>query len=267
MFTFIKPSHIKNLKNLKLVFTTLNDLSDPFIVNEKVHRHHRETQLSESEFEQALNKVYQTMEPHLKAMVSWEYYLTQALQNKEKIEPTLVAAERQTQTLPDVNYYSKIACLRLFPQIHQNYLWERYANDHKGIAVELETAHEYFTGTKFESGPQLFQAVKYDDLRPAAPTKDSPFPALFCQPEHSAYEQQWRLVRALNFSNKIPAEYKIPKGIIKHIYLGLHCDKGVVEDLAKLVNQDMQFKQVTLRQMAVSETHLRLQAFDLSQYL
>ncbi|MFT7110940.1 MAG: hypothetical protein ACI843_002617 [Psychrobacter glaciei] len=267
MFTFISPNHIKSLKNLKLIFTTLHELNDQFINNIKVHKTHSETELSESEFEQALNKVYQSMEPHLKAMVSWEYYLKQALQNKRKIEPTLVAAERQIQTLPNVNYYSKVACLRLFPYLHQVHLWDLYGHAHQGIAIELDTTHEYFTAAKFEFGPQLFKAIKYDDLRPAVPSKYDLFPALLSQPEHCAYEQEWRLIRALNLSDKMPAEFKIPRGVIKHIYLGLRCETGLVEELAKLIKLDRQFRQVTLRQMAVSETHLRLQSLNLSQYI
>jgi hypothetical protein len=267
MFTFITPSHIKNLKNLKLVFTTLHELNDQFINNIKVHKHHSETKLSESEFEHALNRVYQSMEPHIKAMVSWEYYLQQALKNKHKIEPTLIVAERQPQILPNTRYYSKVACLRLFPQLHQAHLWEHYGHAHEGIAIELDTTHEYFTALKLDSGPQLFKAIKYDDSRPGAPSKQHPFPALLSQPEHCAYEQEWRLIRTLNPSNKAPAEFKLPKGLIKHIYLGLKCETKLAEELAKLIKIDMQFRRVTLRQMAVSETHLRLQAINLSQYI
>jgi hypothetical protein len=268
MFTFISPHHVRNLKNLKLVFQTMPLLKDPFIKNIKVHRSHQETTLSESQFEQALNKIYQSMEPHLKAMVSWDYYLQQAQQNKSKIEPTLVAANNQSLPMPDPKHYAKVACLRLFPSLHQSHLWDRYGYGHKGIAVELDTEHECFQLLKFDGGPQLFKAVKYDDLRPELPSNKNPFPALFSQPEHCAYEQEWRLLRALNLSStKEAAEFKFPKVVIKHIYLGLECETALVEEVAQLVKIDMQFKQVSLRQMAVSETHLRLQPLDLSGYI
>lgn len=266
MFAFIPTQNIKSLKSLKLVFQSLTVLNDPFILNSKVHRSHQETQMSESEFAVALRDIYDALEPNIKAMVSWEYYLEQAKQNKDKFEPTLKASKATIIPLADPTYYGKVGCLRLFDSIVLDNLWINHGEQHQGIAVELDIQHEFFTGKTCEKGPQMFQSVVYDDLRPPMPSSQQPFPALFTRPEHLAYEREWRLVRPLKVAMKDEA-MKCPKAVIKSLNLGLHCSTAIAEEIAQLVKLDLQFRHVTLRQMAVSETHLRLQPLDLNKYL
>jgi len=55
--------------------------------------------------------------------------------------------------------------------------------------------------------------------------------------------------------------------VIKAIYLGLNCPTALTEEVVQLVKLDLQFRHVKLKQMAVSETHLRLQPLDLADYL
>lgn len=146
MFTFISTQHIKSLKSLKLVFQSLSGLNDPFILNSKIHRSHLETQMSESEFSTSLRDIYDTLESHIKAMVSWEYYLEQAKQNKHKFEPTLKASKATIIPLADPVYYGKVGCLRLFDSVALENLWVTHGEQHQGIAIELDTQHEFFTG-------------------------------------------------------------------------------------------------------------------------
>lgn len=254
------------LKNLRLVFQSIGSLHDPFIANKKIHRSYQETTLSESEFEQALAKVYDNLEPHIKAMVTWEYYLNQAKQNKEKIEPTLIAAKSKPMNLPDASQYAKVGCLRLFSNLQLASVWERHGMNHTGLAIELDTEHEYFTASRYDGFPQMFQAVDYDDLRPPLPNKLMPFPAAFRRPEHDAHEQEYRLLRVLQTPDQNEV-FKIPKSVINGIYLGLNCPAALAEDVAQLVKLDLQFRHVKLKQMAVSETHLRLQPLNLADYL
>lgn len=265
MFTFIQPQHVKDLKSLKLVFQTSTSLQDPFIENIKVHRSYEEKTLSDSEFEKALKAVYDNLEAHIKAMVTWEYYLEQAKQNKQKIEASLITAKTPSVVLADAKHYNNAVCLRLFPSLHQVSYWADHGKGHTGIAIELDTDHEYFTSSKCEVGPQMFLPVIYDDLRPSPPTKQQPFPALFKRPEQCAFEQEWRLIRPA-VKDSVEHAFKIPKGVIKGLYAGINCSRDTIEELAQLVKLDLQFRHVNLHQMAVSETHLRLQPLALSDY-
>ena len=198
MFIFIQPCHIHLLKQLKLVWLPALDLQDPFIDNKRVHRPVSQQPLSDSEFSSAMEKNYQALEPHIKAMVTFDYYLQQAQQNRSQIEGQLKQQQRaqsQEGAIVSRDHYGKVAVLRLFRSVHQQALWESHGDDHAGIALKLNTNHEGFASGRVDGVPQLFEEILYDDARPEAPSKHQPFPALFRRPEHFAYEQEWRVVR------------------------------------------------------------------------
>ncbi|GAA6134514.1 hypothetical protein NBRC116188_13030 [Oceaniserpentilla sp. 4NH20-0058] len=266
MYTFIHPNHVPFLKQLRLVFNGIDDLNDPFIENKRVHRPVSQQPLSDSEFSAAMGKNYESLEPHIKSMVTFEYYLEQASQNRAQIEQQLnqQALASQVQSSVAVKaVYEKVGFIRLFDNIHQQGLWESVGCQHQCIAIKLDPSHEYFSHTSFNQKPQIFEALEYDDSRPAAPCKENPFPALFRRPEHFAYERERRLVRPVSAldQNKEGVVYsRLPKGVIKGIYLGLGCAPSVIDTMHSLVTHDLQFRGVGLKQLGVSETHLRLVA-------
>ena len=269
MFIFIQPENLVYLKQLKLVFTPALALQDPFIENKRVHRPVSQQPLSDSEFSAAMQKNYDALEAHIKAMVSFDYYLQQAKQNRPQIEAQL-KQQQQVQNSEAViatrEQYSKVAVLRLFRSIHQQALWEKYGNDHAGVAIKVHSDHPFFSDASFNGKPQLTKAIEYDDARPSAPTKQQPFPALIRRPEHFAYEQEWRLIRPISSfdsANQDVLTAKLPKGLVEGIYLGLHADADLISSMRNLVAHDLQFRGVPLKQLGVSETHLRLVATTL----
>lgn len=266
MFTFIKPNQLSLFKQLRFTFTLIDDLNDPFIVNKRVHRPSQNQPLSDSEFSAAMEKNYESLESHIKSMVTFEYYLKQAKQNREQIEKQLQQQQQskdQQVAIAAKEQYQKVACLRVFKHVHQQALWETLGQNHQAIAVKLNDGHEYFKNTTFLDRPQIFKPVEYDDSRPDAPTKVNPFPALLRRAEHFAYEQEWRLIRpssVLEVSKEGVSHCKVPKEVIEGIYLGLNCSQELVESMQALVTQDLQFRGVSLKQIGVSETHLRFVA-------
>ena len=263
MFTFISPSQLSLLKQLRLPFQTIAQLDDPFIENKRVHMPGANQPLSDGEFTDAIKGMYQALEPHIQAMVTFEYYLEQTKQKRELIEKQIQRPKTPKQLgLASLDQYEKVACLRLYKNIYQQGLWQS-ACGHHGLAIKLNDEHEYFSGVSFNEKPQLLSKIKYDDSRPPLASAGDPFPALFRRPEHFAFEQEWRLVRPLSVldQNKEGVfSSKIPKGLIKGIYAGLHCEDDILRSLQVLVKQDLQFRGVDLKQIGVSETHLRLVA-------
>lgn len=266
MYTFIQPNHVPFLKQLRLVFSGVDELNDPFIENKRVHRPLSQQPLSDSEFSAAMAKNYEALEAHIKSMVTFEYYLKQASQNRGQIEQQLqqqAVASQVQSSIATKAVYEKVGFVRVFNSIHQQGLWESQGSAHQAIAIKLDHHHEYFSHTSFNQKPQIFEAIEYDDSRPAAPCKENPFPALFRRPEHFAYEREWRLVRplsALDQSKEGQMYSRLPKGVIEGIYLGLDCAPSVIEAMQTLVTHDLQFRGVGLKQLGVSETHLRLVA-------
>jgi len=267
MFTFIHPSNISLLKQLKLVFMTTAELGDPFIENKRVHRPIAKQPLSDSEFASAMQQNYEALEAHIKSMVTFDYYLQQAKQNRGQIESQLQQQiQRKHDGVAAKEQYEKVAVLRLFKSIHQQGLWESHGQFHTGVAIKINTQHDYFMDAGFQGRPQLLNAIEYDDSRPESPTKQNPFPALLKRPEHFAFEQEWRLIRpvsALEAHKEGELFAKLPKGLIEGIYLGLNASDELIDNLRSLVNHDLQFRGVPLKQLGVSETHLRLVATPL----
>lgn len=263
MFTFLTLDQISDFKRLKLPMISVADLADPFILNRRVdHQQEEQAPLSESEFADGVKGIYDKLEPHIQSMVSWEYYLEQAKDNREKFEPMLQNQQRHDDVaLADSKLYQKVNCLRLFPSVNSEALWQ--VTGLNSIAVELNTDSDFFRQAHYDGKPQMFRPVQYDDLRPEAPSSKSPFPAALKRPEHFAYQQEWRLLRPM----LTEAFTSISKDLIKGIYLGVHCSTEVSQNMIDLVKRDLQFRHVPLWQMAVSETHLRLNPVSLAKYV
>lgn len=94
-------------------------------------------------------------------------------------------------------------------------MWSFYANDHKGIAIEID-----FTG--FEKD---IKEVRYSDELP----KYNPDPAeiLTKKTNHWCYESEYRVIRKCKY-------YSI-KGRIKTIYLGQRISKDHLGQLTKII--------------------------------
>lgn len=263
MFIFLTLAQISDLKRLKLPMISVADLGDPFILNRRVdHQQEEQAPLSESEFADGVRAIYDKLEPHIQSMVSWDYYLEQAKGNRDKFEPMLQNQNRiEDVLLADVKHYQKVHCLRFYPHVNSEALWQQTGLD--SIAVELNTDADFFRAGHFEGKPQMFKPVQYDDLRPEPPSSLEPFPAAFKRPEHFAYQQEWRLLRP-SLTQSLCA---IPKELIKGIFLGVHCSPELSQNMIELVKRDIQFRHVDLWQMAVSETHLRLNPVSLAKYV
>lgn len=252
---------------------TPSQLADEFLENKKVHRkaETRQERLSDSEFELALKPAYNAMADSMKAMVSWEYYLEQAKQNREKIEPQLQRSKTPASSevrLASHKDYDKVCLLRLFTSLEHIALWQSFDQGHQGIALEFDAKHEFFLNKRHKDLPQLFSPVTYDDARPPKPSKAEPFPALLRRPEHLAFQQESRLIRPLAAADKLQddtAFFRLPKGLLTGIYVGLECPAQVSEELLQLVQTDLMFKRLPIWHMVVSDTHLRLVPMALNE--
>jgi len=268
MFAFISYQDLPLLKQLRLPFMTAGQLDDPYLINKRVHQPRADQPLSDSEFRTAMEKSYHALEPHIQAMVTFEYYLTQAQQNRADIEKQIQRPKSPKQLgLASLDQYDKVVVLRLFRQIYLSGLWQSAGYNHQGIALQLNDDHDYLQASNYAQKPQLLAPLQYDDARPPMPSKQQPFPALFTRAEHFAFEQETRLVRPSTVADQSKdgvVNCKIPKGLIQGIYAGLNCPDDVVMGLQALVKQDLQFRGVPLKQIGVSASHLRLVATNLS---
>ncbi len=263
LFVFISPDRFQWLKQGFLLFDGWDELNDVFLENRVLPTvEMNDEPLSDDEFAQALRPHYDNMAEHLKGMVTWEYYLAQALNNRTQLEAQIkVPPKSDVPELPNKADYQGLCCLRLFESISVDALWQQLGGAHRGLAVALDRQHDFFTHKQYASAPQQCAAITYDDARPAGRSPQQPFPAWLRRAEHYAYEKEWRLVRLRKVADRQVdrlAAFKIPNGLIRGLYLGINVDQDTVRQLRQLVKQDLNFRHIPAWRMAVSEEYLRL---------
>lgn len=257
---FFRASQLPLLKQGFFRFDTWESLSDPYLENRRIYQPpHVVEAMSDSEFAESLKSHYESMDDAMKNMVSWEYYLEQAKKNRDNIEAQLQKpAKPNTSHFPNKKHYASVCCLRVFTGLQKDALWQHYADDHSGFAVALDVNHDYLQSMHYAEQPQLFKPVIYDDTRPAQPTRTDPFPALFHRPHHWQFECESRLVRPKAAADKEDVLFKIPKGLITGIYLGMQVPKSLVQEFRQLIKLDLNFRHMPIYHMGVSQEYLRL---------
>lgn len=257
---FFKASQLTQLKQGYLRFDTWETLADPFLENRHVYQPPQVVEpLSDSEFAESLKSHYDAMDEAMKNMVTWDYYLEQALKNRENIEAQLQKPTKaDTSQFPVMKQYAAVCCLRLFNNLQLEALWQQHGDAHQGFAVALDTTQDYFQNTHYAEQPQLFKPVSYDDTRPAQPSRSDPFPAFFQRAHHWQYENELRLVRPKSAADKEDVLFKLPKGLMTGIYLGMHVPKSLVQAMRELIRLDLNFRHVPVFHMGVSQEYLRL---------
>ena len=256
---FISPAAQGRFKNGILPFSNLADLADPFLINRVVHVPEPENQiLSAAELEQALRQQYERMPEHMRAMVSWDYYLQQALKNETQIRTQLIRQNAAPPpVLPELKYYARVCCLRVFADVQSPLLWDLHGRGGAGIAVDLNTEGSYFCDKQHAGQPQLWAPIEYSAARPVAPTKDNPFPALLRRPLAYAFEKEWRLIRPLPaLAEDGMVGFSFPYELIRAIYFL----PRAAEEETRLLNgfsQDLHFRRVPVMRMELDGFDLR----------
>jgi len=264
---FLPPQALANLKQGYLGFTGWDGLDDPFLENRRIYQPEQLVEpMSDQEFADALEQHYQAMDANMKNMVSWAYYLEQAQKNRVNVEAQLQKAQKPAPSLlPQKKHYASVCCLRLFQGLQSDLIWQLHGLQHQGFCVALDTQHGFFQDASYAKQPQMFKPVVYEDGRPPAPSRTEPFPAWFQRGQNWRFEQEWRLVRPKNAADKDGLLFKMPKGLIQGIYLGMHVPKAMVQTLRQLVAMDLNFRRVPVYHMGVSQEYLRLVPMDITE--
>jgi len=261
MIAFFSLENLPLIKQRCLRFQSVAALGDPFLVNRRVYEDPQEP-LSDAEFEAALRPIYDALEPHIRAMVEWNYYLEKAKVNRASFEAQFQSQSgNQDNLLPDSTLLSRFAVLRLFSEVNEALLWQLHGS-HDGLALRFDAQHEYFRAPKFDGKPQVFSLVEYDDQRVTS-TQAEPYKPLLRQPQINAFEQESRLIRPVSTEGI----FRFPTAALTDVYLGLNVDMANVQSVAQWLKMDQGFRHVQAHQMAVSPSHLRLKSLPLKRYL
>ena len=170
-------SSLALLRDARLAFQAVEQLQDPFLSKQAESAAPPRRQVSQQEIEAELARQYQALPPHLAELISFDYFREQAQERRAELESTVLARDqRPTVDTLSAGQRQALALLRLFSSLTNPVLWERFGDQHRGLAVELDPQNEALRAPFYESKPQMLQAVNYADERPAQAAGRPPIP-------------------------------------------------------------------------------------------
>lgn len=141
---------------------------------------------------------------------------------EEKVIPSADAVEK-LKTIDQ-----KFGILSLSMTSDNLLLWAHYADEHRGLAVEIDPGNREFNShTAGDGSFQLAKRVRYSAIRPKIPETDEIlFEHFFVKSREWSYEQEYRIVRNLGSSiEKKPGKppihlYALPPAAIRKVIFG-----------------------------------------------
>lgn len=245
VFLYLHPRQLDVLRHARLHLTAVADQDDPWQNNARMIQR-QSVRISEDEFQQELQRQFKALPASLKGLMSWEDFRQEAQKKRPKIEAQMRKGRQgKPVVLPNPQAYQSLAWGRFFSRPDNPLLWERHADQHRGLVLELDTA---FPG--FNSKKQVLRPVVYGQPRPQADHPMKPFPALFHRPAEYAAEEEVRLVRPLDeardskpLSNgQLVHFYPFPPRALMSVTLGVNADAELREQVVRILNYDMKYK-------------------------
>ena len=113
-------------------------------------------------------------------------------------------------------------------------MWSHYADDHKGVCIELERSEDNELGN-IDTTRKVVYTKNYPSLNSKAlltstDTESSLKRVLYTKSEHWSYEQEWRIFKPTG-----GIVYPVP-GKIKSITIGVRASNMDIEIIKKLIN-------------------------------
>lgn len=228
LFKYLPAERIDVLENLKIRFSPLISLNDPFecqplVDIKKESDHFLEAMLRE------LNNIWESTNIEERTEVNRKVYTETRCKLiadvKDKTNSFVVGQELMSQ-LSD-----KFGVLSLSRTDDNLLLWSHYADEGKGVVIGFDEEHEFFKQVSLSGKPTRPIPVVYTNKRSKiVPGEDRYYEKLLCEkPRDWAYEEEERLFRS--FLSKEGCLGKdaygmdiiltdLPKTSIKSVYLG-----------------------------------------------
>lgn len=245
VFLYLTHLQLDVLRYARLHFSAVADDLNPFLTNKGVIKA-KQPRVTEADFQAELEQQFKQLPANLKGLISWEKFVQGAKAKRPQIEAQLKKrlAGKQPK-LPNPEAYQQLASLSLASRPDNPLLWERWAANHQGLVLELDTSHPSFNIKK-----QLLRKVSYSNERPQANHPLQPFPALFIKPLAFAAEEEIKLVRPLEeaknsqtlTNGKQVYFYSFSPKALVSVTLGANCSVETKDQLTKILTYDVKYK-------------------------
>lgn len=249
LFLYCRDIGLTLLREGRLPFVDADTLMDPFVINASVKEPDGVAAVSEEEYRAELKTQYQALPEALSSLVTFEYFIEQAAQKRESIEtqirqrsiPNAISlSEKQRQSL---------TLLSLYERGDNPMLWQYHSDNHRGMVIELDQTHEFFTHKQYRGDPQLFTPVKYAQERPLKLKETHPFSPLFTRGEQYQTEREWRIIRPVSVADKSIENngqkiylHRMPTAIVKSVTLGAMISSELKQSIQNLMKSDLRYR-------------------------
>lgn len=261
-YLYLTPRQVDVLRHARLHFLAVKEQSDPWQQNGKTISR-KGVRISEGEFQKELLRQFKALPAQLKGLMSWETFQQEAIKKRPKIEAQMKKRlQGKPAVLPNPQAYDDLGWCRFFSRADNPLLWERYADQHRGIVLEFNTDYP-----KFNTQKQVLRPVVYGQARPTADHPMKPFPALFHRAKEYASEEEIRLIRPLSeakdskpLSNGQQVYfYPFPPRALVSVTLGVNISAETREQVERILTYDLKYKPGrNLREVLLDPDHFKL---------
>ncbi len=245
VYLYLNPLQLDVLRHARLHLSEVSDLLDPYQNNARTIKR-QAIRVSEADFQKELQRQFKTLPPQLKGLMTWEMFQTEAQKKRPKIEQQMKKKRQgKPAVLPNPEAYQALAMARFASRPDNPLLWDRWADQHRGLVLELDTSYPGFNSKK-----QVLRPVVYGQKRPQADHPMKPFPALFHRPAEYAPEEEIRLIRPLEearnskplSSGKLIHFYDFPAKAVLSVTLGVNTSDETKEQVSRILSYDVKYK-------------------------
>ncbi|NLW05900.1 MAG: hypothetical protein GX029_11870 [Pseudomonadaceae bacterium] len=245
VYLYLNPLQLDVLRHARLHLSEVSDLLDPYQNNARMIQR-QAIRVSEADFQKELERQFNALPPQLKGLMTWEMFQLEAQKKRPKIEQQMKKGrEVKPAILPNPEAYQDLAMARFSKRPDNPLLWERWADQHRGLVLELDTTYPGFNSKK-----QVLRPMAYGQARPQADHPMKPFPALFHRPAEYAQEEEIRLIRPLDeaksskplTNGKLIHFYNFPPRAILSVTLGVNVSEDTREQISRILNYDIKYK-------------------------
>lgn len=199
--------------------------------------------------------------------------LKKKLENSDAIYKTIERFTPMVRNKMESKLNELLGILSLTEKPDNLLMWSHYASSHEGFVIGFDTNNRHFDERR---GPndelRYLRKVEYRDQRPQAPlTGLTGVDVFLVKSSQWAYEQEWRIMRALQEADKvIPAEpypihlFKFPTDAVVEVIFGCRMHESCKKRILRILFKSEIFKDVTVLQAVPDEKEFRIRFNELS---
>jgi hypothetical protein len=264
LYCFLGSQGLIFLKRGYLPFAALSQLTEPWLQPDSCYQAIAKGQVSAQEFNTHLQQQYDKLAPHLKQMLSFDYFLQQSQAKREAIESAILK-NKQSSAGQDFSLarLESWRYLSLWQHWQNLSAWQHAGAQGKGLVLELDLAKSGFLSSSYNQQAQHFSQVQQVDHWLA--TDDLYY--VFNQPRtYGAVTEEWRIVRQLQAADRSieiqgqpRAMYRLPAKAVNKVIMGYRCSEQYCREVQQYLSQDINYRHIDCVQAQINPSSLCLQ--------